>query len=183
MDTGAPISLDFRNGKARASTTIKRFIRELLQQSLGNHSVEHLYLDSEYTAEHVWKFIVDPDKGLGADLTMCIKQNKRVKKFINSFLQTNPTWLFYDQDHTYSEQSFQIPIRQTNQTLQCVLKRKESTGQLRCCGSTLKGLDSMGILKEYRIRWVIENGIKDLVANYFFNNIPGIDPQRAKETN
>ena len=115
VDTGAPISLEFRNGKARASTTIKRFIRELLQQSLGNHSVEHLYLDSEYTAEHVWKFIVDPDKGLGADLTMCIKQNKRVKKFINTFLQTDPAWLFYDEDHTYSEQTFQIPIRQTNQ--------------------------------------------------------------------
>ena len=83
VDTGVPISLEFRNGKARASTTIKRFIRELLQQSLGNHGVEHLYLDSEYTAEHVWQFIVDPDEGLGADLTMCIKQNKRVKKFIN----------------------------------------------------------------------------------------------------
>ena len=178
VDTGAPISLEFRNGKARASTTIKRFIRELVQQSLGNHSVEHLYLDSEYTAEHVWKFIVDPDKGIGADLTMCIKQNRRVKKFINSFLQTNPTWLFYDEDHTYSEQTFQIPIKQTNQTLQCVLKRKESTGQLRCFGSTLKGLGSMGILEEYRIRWTIENGIKDLVANYFFNNIPGIDPHR-----
>ena len=36
----------------------------------------------------------------------------------------------------------------------------------------------MGILEEYRIRWTIENGIKDLVANYFFNNIPGIDPHR-----
>ena len=36
----------------------------------------------------------------------------------------------------------------------------------------------MEILKEYRIRWTIENGIKDLVANYFFNNIPGIDPHR-----
>lgn len=178
VDTGAPISLEFRNGKARASTTIKRFIRELIQQSLGNHSIEHLYLDSEYTAEHVWKFIVDPDKGLGADLTMCIKRNKRVKKFINSFLETNPTWLFYDEDHTYSQQTFQIPIKQTNQTLQCVLKRKESTGQLRCFGSTLKGLSSMGILEEYRIRWTIENGIKDLVANYFFNNIPGIDPHR-----
>jgi len=79
-----------------------RELSGLIQQSLGNHSVEHLYLDSEYTAEHVWKFIVAPDKGLG----------------------------------------------------------------------------NMGILEEYRIRWTIENGIKDLVANYFFNNIPGVDPHR-----
>jgi len=178
MDTGAPISLEFRNGKARGTTTIKRYFNELIQQSLGKQGVEHVYLDSEYTAEHVWQFVVDPYEGLGADLTMCIKQNKRVKKYIKAFLETNPTWLFYDEDHTYSEQTFEIPIQKTNQILKCVLKRKESTGQLRCFGSTLKGLDSMGILEEYSIRWIIENGIKDLIENYYFNNIPGIDPHR-----
>ena len=36
----------------------------------------------------------------------------------------------------------------------------------------------MGILEEYRIRWTIENGIKDLIVNYFFNNITVIDPHR-----
>ncbi len=178
VDTGAPISLEFRNGKARASTTIKRFIRELILQSLGNQAIEHVYLDSEYTAEHVWKFIVDPQKGLGADLTMCIKQNKKVKKLIDSFLETNPTWLYYDEDHTYADKTFHIPIQHTEKTLQCVLKRKESNGNLRCFGSTLKGLDSMGILEEYRARCTIEIGIKDLIENYFFNNIPGIDPHR-----
>ena len=152
MDTGAPISLEFRNGKARASTTVKRFIRELFKKPLGNQAVEHVYLDSEYKAQHVWKFVVDPQNGLGADLTMCIKQNKKVKKFIDSFLQTNPTWLFYDEDHTCSDKTFHIPITQTEKILQCVLKRKESNGNLRCFGSTLKGLDSMGILQEYRAR-------------------------------
>ena len=145
---------------------------------MGSQAVEHIYLDSEYTAEHIWKFVVDPKNGLGADLTMCIKQNKRVKKHINSFLETNPTWLFYDEDHTYSEQTFEIPIQKTDQTLQCVLKRKESTGRLRCFGSTLKGLDSSEVLEEYRSRWTIENGIKDLCDNYFFDNIPGIDPHK-----
>lgn len=178
MDTGAPISIEFRNGKARGTTTIKRYFNELIQQSLGKQGVEHVYLDSEYTAEHVWKFIVDPYEGLGADLTMCIKQNKRVKKYIKAFLETNPTWLFYDENHTYSEQTFEIPIQKTNQILKCVLKRKESTGQLRCFGSTLKGLDSEGILEEYAIRWIIENGIKDLIENYFFNKHPGIDPHQ-----
>ena len=109
---------------------------------------------------------------------MCIKQNKKVKKFINSFLQTNPSWLYYDDDHTYSEKTFQIPIQQTDKILQCVLKRKESNGNLRCFGSTLQAVDSMGILQEYRARWTIETGIKDLIENYYFNNIPGIDPHR-----
>ena len=117
--TSVPISLEFRNGKARGSSTIKRFVRELIQQSLGNQAVEHVYLDSEYTAEHVWKFVVDAQNGLGADLTMCVKQNKRVKKCIDSFLKTRPTWLFYDEEHTYTEQTFQIPIQQSDKILQC----------------------------------------------------------------
>ena len=178
VDTGVPISMEFRNGKARATTTVKRFVKDLLHQALGDQPVEHVYFDSEYTAEHVWKFIVDPQYGLGADLTMCIKQNKRVKKYVDSFLQTNPTWLFYDEDHTYTEQSFEIPIQHTESKLHCVLKRKESNGKLRCFGSTLKGLDSIGILKEYCARWTIENGIKDLTYNYYLDNIPGIDPHR-----
>ncbi len=178
VGTGAPISIEFRNGKARATTTIKRFIRELLHQALGDQAVEHVYLDSEYTAEHVWNFIVDSQHGLGADLTMCIKQNKRVRKHIDSFLKTDPTWLFFDEDHTYTENNFEIPIQQTDKVLHCILKRKESNGKLRCFGSTLKGLDSKGILEEYSTRWIIENGIKDLVHNYYFDNIPGIDPHR-----
>jgi hypothetical protein len=178
VETGAPISLEFRNGKARASTTVKRFIRELLLRSLGDQDVEHVYLDSEYTAAHVWQFIVDPEEGLGADLTMCIKQNKKVKKHIDAFLRTSPTWVYYDEDHTYSEQQFDIPIQDTNKSLHCVLKRQESNGRLRCFGSTLNGLDSKAILDEYKSRWTIENGIKDLVESYYFDHIPGIDPHR-----
>jgi hypothetical protein len=178
VETGAPIALEFRNGKARASTTVKRFIRELLLDSLGDQPVEHVYLDSEYTAAHVWQFIVDSEDGLGADLTMCIKQNKKVKKHIDAFLRTSPTWVYYDENHTYSEQQFDISIQGSNKSLHCVLKRKESNGRLRCFGSTLNGLDSGAILNEYKHRWTIENGIKDLMESYYFDHIPGIDPHR-----
>ncbi len=177
VETGAPITLEFRNGKARATTTIKRFIRELLGHCLAGQ-IERVYIDSEYTAERVWKFIVDKQEGLGADLTMCVKQNKRVKKFIQDFLNTNPTWIFFDDDHTYTEETFEIPIRQTDKILRCVLKRKEAKGSLRCFGSTISALDSKGILAEYRKRWTIENGIKDLAENYFFDKVPGINPHR-----
>jgi len=97
---------------------------------------------------------------------MCIKQNKRVKEYIDSFLKTNPTWLFYDQGHTYSERTFEISIQQTDKILNCALKRKVSKGKLRCFGSTLKGLDSKGIFEEYSTRWIIKNVIKDLVHNF-----------------
>ncbi|MBW2615651.1 MAG: transposase [Deltaproteobacteria bacterium] len=178
VDTGLPIALEFRNGSARATTTIRRFIRELLSSTLGEHIIEHVYLDSEYTGGSVWRFIVDSEQGLGADLTMCIKQNPRVKQYMKAFLETKPTWLFYDEEHTYTEQTFTIPIRQTDKSLKCVLKRKESTGALRCFGSTVMSLDGRAILSEYGLRWIIENGIKDLVENYFFDNNPGIDPHR-----
>lgn len=178
MDTGLPIALEFRNGSARATTTIRRFIRELLTGTLGDNIIEHVYLDSEYTGGSVWRFIVDSEQGLGADLTMCIKQNPRVKQYLKAFLETKPTWLFYDEEHTYTEQTFTIPIRQTDKSLKCVLKRKESTGALRCFGSTVMSLDGRAILSEYGLRWTIENGIKDLVENYFFDNTPGVDPHR-----
>lgn len=178
VETGTPISLEFRNGRARATTTIKRFVRELFHDNIGQQAIEHVYLDSEYTAEHVWRFFVDPEEGLGANLTMCIKQNKRVKKHINTFLETKPVWLFFDEDHTYSENTFEIPIQNTQKVLHCVLKRHETTGKLRCFGSTLQGIDARGILDEYDNRWIIENGIKDLIGNYFFDTIPGIDPHR-----
>jgi hypothetical protein len=177
VETGTPVTLEFRNGKARGTTTIKRFINELIGDALGNQ-VDRVYIDSEYTAEHVWKFIVDEQKGLGADLTMCVKQNKRVKNAIKDFLNTKPTWVYFDDEHTYSEQTFEIPIRKTDKTLRCVLKRKESRGNLRCFGSTISGLDGKAILDEYRKRWTIENGIKDLTENYFFDKVPGIDPHR-----
>ena len=176
--TGMPISLEFRNGRARATTTIKRFIRELLGNVLGSKAVEHVYLDSEYTGESIWSYIVESEHGLGADLTMCIKQNKKVAKYVAEFLHKNPTWLFYDEEHTYSEETFTIPIGGSGKELRCVLKRKEATGALRCFGTTLAGLGSREILEEYRSRWTIENGIKDLVTNYFFDDIPGIDPHR-----
>ena len=176
--TGAPISLEFRNGRARATTTIKRFIQELLSESFGTHSVEHVYLNSEYTAEHVWQFMVAPKEGLGADLTMCVKQNKKVKRFIDRFLTTQPDWLYYDDEHTYTRQMFTLPISGTERVFQCVLKRHERTGRLRCFGSTVSTLDATGILKEYSNRWIIDNGIKDLIGSYYFDTIPGIDPHR-----
>lgn len=177
-ETGAPISVEFRNGRARATTTIKRFVRELLRDSLGTQAVEHVYLDSEYTAEHVWKYVVDPEDGLGADLTMCIKRNKKVKKKIDSFLETNPTWVWFDDEHTHTEQTFDIPIGGSDKTLRCVLKKNIKNDSMRCFGTTLKDMDSKTILKEYKTRWKIENGIKDLVQNYYFDHIPGIDPHR-----
>jgi hypothetical protein len=178
LTTNAPISLEFRHGTARATTTFKRFITELLPENIRGGDIEHIYLDSEYTAQKVWHFIVDKKDGLNADLTMCIKQNKAVKKHINTFLETGFDWLYFNDAYTYSNATFDIPINSTNKVLHCVLKRHEKTGRLRCFGSTLPGLSSNEILKEYKKRWLIENGIKDLVGNYFFDNTPGIDPHR-----
>ena len=179
ISTGVPISLEFRNGKSRGTTTIKRFIDDLINKSIGKAGIDRVYVDSEYTGESTWKFFVDKKEGgLGADLTMCIKQNKKVKKYIETFLESNPNWKYYDEEHTYTEETFEIPIKDTSRSFKCMLKRQEKTGKLRCFGSTIEGLNGMDILNEYRHRWTIENGIKDLTENYFFDDIPGINPHR-----
>lgn len=176
VDCGIPVVIEFRNAKTRATTSIKRFIKELIQDAIGIENIEHIYIDSEYTAEHVWNYISDKENGLGADLTMCVKQNKKVKKYINQFLETQPKWHYFDEKHTYTTTTFTIPIADAE--LQCVLKRDEKTHKTRCFGSTIAGLDALGILEEYKNRWTIENGIKDLNESYFFDKIPGIEPHR-----
>jgi hypothetical protein len=41
------------------------------------------------------------------------------------------------------------------------------------------GLSPTGLCAlDWTRQWTIENGIKGLIDNYFFNNIPGIDPHR-----
>jgi len=84
---------------------------------------------------------------------MCVKQNRKVKPLIDQFLVTKPDWVYYDDDHTYTRQTFKLPISGTGRSLHCVIKRHERTGRLRCFGTTLSNLDGIGILKEYSTRY------------------------------
>ena len=177
---------EFRKSSARGTTTVRRFTTDYIVPVFQN-LFETVYIDSEYTGKDVWNFILDAKNGMGADLTACLKQNRLVKKARDHFLLKNEGrhgfWAHYDDEHCYTTETFSMtwkysPASGAEQELQlnCVVKRNTHTGRLRCFGSSKKEIDSAEILRDYSSRWVIENGIKDLIQSYFMDRCPGTRP-------
>ena len=61
-----------------------------------------------------------------------------------------------------------------------ILRDREKKENIRCFGTTDLQLSPKDILRKYRFRWIIENGIKDLVASYYLDEIFGLDPEKVE---
>lgn len=59
-----------------------------------------------------------------------------------------------------------------------ILREKKTHENIRLFGTTDITLKALDILRKYRYRWIIENGLKDLVYSYFIDEISGKDPER-----
>ncbi len=181
LDTGNMMVGEFRKASARGTTTVKRFVRDYLLPSFRD-LFESVYVDSEYTGRDVWNFILDHERGMGAHLTACLKQNAFVKRRRDEFLQENQGdedfWVFYDNDHVLSSKTFPLTWscpsgngdKEKRFTLSCVVKKKTKDGRLRCFGTSKTGRDPFEILEDYSHRWIVENGIKDLIHSYYLDN-------------
>jgi len=187
VETGCLIAAEFRKSSARGTTTAIPFFKDYLSPKL-NDCFESVYIDSEYTGKDVWQFILDKG-GMSAHLTACLKQNAFVKKERDKFLQQhghdNGFWLYHDDKHVYSSKTFDLEwqIKKDGQDrnfkLKCVVKKNIGNGSLRCFGSSKTRLEPKDILSDYSNRWVIENGIKDLIGSYYFDKCPGTRPHLA----
>lgn len=177
---------EFRKSSARGTTTVRRFTTDYILPVFQN-LFETVYIDSEYTGKDVWNFIIDSKNGMGANLTACLKQNRLVKKARDRFLVAHEGrhgfWAYYDDDHCYTTETFSITWTYSPSSglaqelhLNCVVKRNTNNGRLRCFGSSKQGIDSAEILRDYSSRWVIENGLKDLIQSYFMDRCPGTRP-------
>ncbi len=191
LETGNIITAEFRKGSARGTTTIKRFIKDHLFK-IFKEDFEEVYIDSEYTGKDVWNFILDKEE-MGAKLIACIKQNKLVKKHIDKFLLENEGddsfWCYWDDKHVISSKTFELTwhyedkkkeiTEKRKRSLYCCIKKSLKTGKLRCFATSNKNHTARKILELYGSRWIIENGIKDLIYSYFLKQCPGTDPHNA----
>ncbi|MFV1969273.1 MAG: transposase, partial [Pirellulaceae bacterium] len=187
IDQGTLLVAEFRKASARGPTTIRRFIAEHILPTFRD-LFDTVYIDSEYTGKDVWNFILDKDKGMGADLVACLKQNALVRKARDKLLNQNADrgdfWRYYDDHHVYGVDTFPLQWKythpQSNNTtvmqLRCVIKKHVQTGKLRCFGSSKLTVSASDIFADYSHRWTIENGIKDLVQSYFMDKCPGETP-------
>jgi hypothetical protein len=190
IDTGTVIVLEFRKSSARGTKTFERFVKDYILQ-IFKDIVENVYIDSEYTGKAVWDFILKPEKGMNANLVGCLKQNPLVRGFRDKFLIENEKnenfWNNYDAEHIYSSKTFTInwnyECPETKKIkefeLYCVVKKNIKNGNLRCFGTSKKGLTAIEILNDYSKRWIIENGIKDLIISYFLDDCPGTNPHHV----
>jgi len=190
IETGTVIVTEFRKASVRGTGTFSRFVNDFIL-SVFKGLFETVYIDSEYTGKHVWNFILSPEAGMDAELVACLKQNSFVRKVRDDFLFSQQGddgfWIYYDDEHVYSSKTFELKwdyvnlkTKKVNQfVLYCVVKKNIHSGRLRCFGTSSKALSSKEILGSYSKRWVIENGIKDLIVSYFLDKCPGTNPHNV----
>jgi len=172
------LTLCFYKGAARATTTIKRFFEREILEIFDADAIKEVYMDSEYTSMDVLEYFVEKS-GCDIEVTMCLKMNKKIKKYLQEIEKENQ-WEKYSEKYEIASKEFYL--ERSGKFLHLVAKRRICDKKIRCFGSTKEGLTKQEILEEYRKRWFIENGIKDLVENYFLDQVPGIDPEKI-ETN
>ena len=61
-----------------------------------------------------------------------------------------------------------------------ILRDRKTKENVRCFATTNTGLGARELLKKYRYRWIIENGLKDLVASYYIDEVYGKDPEKVE---
>jgi hypothetical protein len=188
LSTNCLIVNEFRKSSARGTSTTKPYIKDYLLDEFKD-LFENIYIDSEYTGKDLWNFIIDKDNGCGAHLTACLKQNPLVKKqrdlFILENLNNKNFWIYYDDNYIISKTTFKIEWeakleKKTKKLiLNCLVKKSLKNGKLRCFGTSKDITNPIEILTDYSERWLIENGIKDLVISYYINQIAGANPHLA----
>jgi hypothetical protein len=172
------LSLSFYRGAARATTTIKKFFEREILQIFDADAIQEVYMDSEYTSLDVLEYFVERS-GYDIEVTMCLKKNKKIMKYLEQIEKENQ-WEKYSEKYEIASKEFYL--ERSGKYLHLVAKRRIRDNKIRCFGSTKEGMSKKEILEEYRKRWFVENGIKDLVENYYLDQVPGIDPEKI-ETN
>ena len=172
------INMAYFQGSTRAPRIVKQFCEQNIFPILDPLAVKELYIDSEYTKENDFLFYKEIAFKNG-DIYICLRKNKQILKLITPALNSNDGWEIYDQNDELK--SIQVKLPNTGLAMKIViLREKESSKKVRCFGTTRVNLPSKDILRKYRFRWLIENGIKDLVSSYFLDEIFGLDPIKVE---
>lgn len=178
LDTDVLINIAFCNGASRATRVVREFCEKNLYPILDREAIREIYMDSEYTSFPVMSYFI-VDEFSSTDVIMCMRRNKKVDQLMRQAMAEG-RWEPLGDEYEIVGKRFHLAALAKD--LHLVVKRKKTTGELRCFGTTIKGLQDRQVLERYRLRWPIENGLKDLVHSYFIDHILGKDPEKI-ETN
>ncbi len=172
------LSMTYYHGGTRATGIIEQYCEQHIFPLFDPEAIREIYMDSEYTKEaslHYFKHVRCPN----GDVYLCLKKNKQIKKLIEPALTSGDGWGKWDYDDEFTAIDVVLPKSQL--PLRIVILRDIATRKnIRCFGCTKTDLPAKKILEKYRYRWLIENGLKDLVHSYFLDEMYGNDPEKIE---
>ncbi len=172
------LSMTYFHGGKRAPSILEQYCEQHIFPLFDPLAIREIYMDSEYTKEaslHYFKHVRCPN----GDVYLCLKKNKQIKKLIEPALATENQWEKMDQTDEFKQVNVVLP--KSRLPLKIVILRDVATGKnIRCFGSINTGISPKDLLKKYRYRWLIENGLKDLAYSYFLDEMYGTDPEKIE---
>lgn len=178
LATNTILSMTYYHGGTRAPGIIEQYCEQHIFPLFDPEAIREIYMDSEYTKEaslHYFKHVRCPN----GDVYLCLKKNKQIKKLIEPALTNEDGWGKWDHDDEFTAIDVVLPKSQL--PLRIVILRDIATRKnIRCFGCTRTDLPAKKVLEKYRYRWLIENGLKDLVYSYFLDEMYGNDPEKIE---
>lgn len=156
-------------GRERAPKTVLPFLHSCVFEIIDQQMLKEVFMDSEYTSFDIFSYLGDSE-GLNLDVTMCMRSNA-LHKFIAEKIEDGP-WLPWGEKAEYEITSGRVTLEDIGRKVHLVLKRKVGKSTFRIFVTTREGLTDEDLLDEYRDRWGIETGIKELVYSYFLDQVP-----------
>jgi len=178
LATNTILSMSYYHGGVRAPGILEQYCEQHIFPLFDPRAIRELYMDSEYTKEATLQYFKQVRCPNG-DVYLCLKKNKQIKKFIAPALEDKKGWEKHEQADEIK--AIDVILPKTKLPLKIVILRDlETRKDIRCFGSTNTALSSEDLLKKYSYRWLIENGLKDLVYSYFLDEMYGNDPEKIE---
>ncbi len=168
------INIAYCQGQSRATSALYNFCEQNLYKIVDKEAINEIYADSEYTGEKQLVYLIIRSN---TDVTMCLKQNKRIQKWREETIR-NGKWQDFENKYQIVSRDFTLTISQ--RPFRFIVKREKETGNIRCFGSTHIDYCPEKILNSYHIRWPVETGIKELIEGYFLNKPTGTSPEKIE---
>lgn len=172
--TNTIINIAYCEGSSRAPSALYKFCEDNLFKIIDPEVITEIYADSEYTGEKQLIYLIVRSE---TDITMCLNQNPKIRKWREETIRKGE-WEKYGEKYRIASQD--VILAETGKPFRFIVKQNIETAVTRCFGSTHVDYSPGKILDFYHIRWPVETGIKDLVANYFLNNPPGTSPEKVE---
>jgi hypothetical protein len=172
--TNTIINIAYCEGRSRAPSALYKFCEENLFKIIEPEALTEIYADSEYTGEKQLVYLTVRSE---TDITMCLKQNPKIKKWKDETIKKSQ-WEDYGKEYRIASRDYTLP--ETGKAFRFIVKQNKETDETRCFGSTHADYTPTKILDSYHMRWPVETGIKDLMENYFLNKPTGTSPEKVE---